>query len=138
MNRRAFLQTVAAAATGFALDPSRLLYVPGAKTLYLPGSEIIAAKSLADALSKSLKAVWPDGGKMELLLNAGELIRREYAYTHRISEYLVANDVAFEWAVQREIAAIRASGGRVVPNRQWKKYAVGGTRTSGCGETSTC
>lgn len=126
MNRRAFLQTVAAAATGFALDPSRLLYVPGAKTLYLPEKEIITAKSLPEALSKSLKAIWPDGVEMELVFNAGELIRYQYAFAHRTKDWLVADTEALEWCVRREIASIRRSGGRVVPNRQWKPYAVEG------------
>lgn len=36
MNRRAFLQTLAAGLTGAALDPERLLWVPGQKTIFLP------------------------------------------------------------------------------------------------------
>jgi hypothetical protein len=36
MNRRAFLQALLAGSAGFALDPERLLWVPGAKTIFLP------------------------------------------------------------------------------------------------------
>jgi hypothetical protein len=36
MNRRAFLATLAAGAAGLVLDPERLLWVPGAKTFFLP------------------------------------------------------------------------------------------------------
>jgi hypothetical protein len=36
MKRRAFLATLAAAAAGLALDPERALWVPGAKTIFLP------------------------------------------------------------------------------------------------------
>ena len=36
MNRRSFLSTLALGAAGFALDPERLLWRPGAKTIFLP------------------------------------------------------------------------------------------------------
>jgi len=36
MNRRGFLATLLAGAAGFALDPERLLWVPGQKTIFLP------------------------------------------------------------------------------------------------------
>jgi len=36
MNRRRFLATLCAGAAGFALDPERLLWVPGKKTIFLP------------------------------------------------------------------------------------------------------
>lgn len=36
VNRRGFLTTLAAAAAGAALDPERLLWVPGEKTVILP------------------------------------------------------------------------------------------------------
>jgi hypothetical protein len=36
MNRRGFLQTLAAGLAGAALDPERLLWKPGAKTFFLP------------------------------------------------------------------------------------------------------
>lgn len=36
MNRRAFLQLATAAAAGLVLDPERLLWVPGKKTIFLP------------------------------------------------------------------------------------------------------
>ena len=36
MNRRAFLQTLAAAVAGATLDPERLLWRPGAKSIFLP------------------------------------------------------------------------------------------------------
>lgn len=36
MNRRGFLQTLGAALVGATLDPERLLWVPGQKTIFLP------------------------------------------------------------------------------------------------------
>lgn len=36
MNRRVFLSTLAAVVAGAALDPERLLWRPGAKTIFLP------------------------------------------------------------------------------------------------------
>lgn len=39
MNRRGFLTTLAAALTGAVLDPERLLWVPGQKTIFIPSIE---------------------------------------------------------------------------------------------------
>jgi hypothetical protein len=36
MNRRGFLGALATLAAGHVLDPERLLWVPGAKTIFLP------------------------------------------------------------------------------------------------------
>jgi len=36
VNRRGFLGTLAAALTGAVLDPERLLWVPGQRTIFLP------------------------------------------------------------------------------------------------------
>lgn len=36
MNRRAFLNALTAAAAGFVLDPERLLWTPGRKTIFVP------------------------------------------------------------------------------------------------------
>lgn len=36
MNRRGFLQLATAAAASFALDPERLLWIPGQRTFFLP------------------------------------------------------------------------------------------------------
>jgi hypothetical protein len=41
MNRRSFLRLAGVAAAGFALDPERLLWVPGRKTFFLPPSKPI-------------------------------------------------------------------------------------------------
>ena len=44
MNRRGFLAALALGGTGFALDPARLLWVPGAKTFFLPsGNTLVTA-----------------------------------------------------------------------------------------------
>ena len=47
MNRRAFIGLFSAAAAGLALDPERLLWVPGAKTFFLPTSAPYLASSMA-------------------------------------------------------------------------------------------
>jgi hypothetical protein len=36
MNRRHFLSALTASLTGLTLDPERLLWIPGAKTIFLP------------------------------------------------------------------------------------------------------
>jgi len=47
MNRRAFLATLATAAAGLALDPERLLWVPGAKTIFMPAEKPSLVSSCA-------------------------------------------------------------------------------------------
>lgn len=42
MNRRAFLGLLASAAAGAALDPERLLWVPGRKTIFIPSARQVA------------------------------------------------------------------------------------------------
>lgn len=41
MNRRAFLSTLVAGLAGAALDPERLLWVPGQKTIFLPSPRVV-------------------------------------------------------------------------------------------------
>lgn len=47
MNRRGFLATFAAVAAGVVLDPERLLWLPGAKTIFLPAPKPTLATSEA-------------------------------------------------------------------------------------------
>ena len=44
MNRRGFLSALGALSAAFALDPERLLWVPGAKTVFLPPAAPIPIK----------------------------------------------------------------------------------------------
>lgn len=113
MNRRAFLQVLAASATAFAIDPATFLPAPvEAKVLYLPEQDIVVAKSIPEALSRSLVGVWPGGVRVAMNFNPNsEIIRDHYRMT-------------FEEFVNHEIQAILASGGRVVPNRQWRPYEL--------------
>lgn len=46
MNRRAFLRTLLGSAAALTLDPERLLWVPGAKTIFLPSSRVLTADDL--------------------------------------------------------------------------------------------
>jgi len=48
VNRRAFLALAAASAAGFALDPERALWVPGAKTIFLPPERTVVAAGVGD------------------------------------------------------------------------------------------
>lgn len=41
LSRRAFLQLASASAAAVAFDPERLLWVPGAKTIFLPPEKTI-------------------------------------------------------------------------------------------------
>lgn len=42
MNRRSFLKSLFAGATALAFDPEKLLWKPGAKTIFLPAAPAIA------------------------------------------------------------------------------------------------
>lgn len=42
VNRRAFLGLLASAAAGAVLDPERLLWVPGRKTIFIPSARQVA------------------------------------------------------------------------------------------------
>lgn len=41
MDRRSFLSTLAGAAAALAFDPERLLWVPGAKRIFIPATPLI-------------------------------------------------------------------------------------------------
>lgn len=43
MNRRSFLSLLGLGAAGLVLDPERLLWVPGAKTIFLPPVRVFAS-----------------------------------------------------------------------------------------------
>lgn len=71
-DRRLFLRTLAAAAVGAALDPERLLWVPGQKTIFLPS--VPAVQPLV---------FHPDAFEMVMDLETGLAIRfvRQYDAT---------------------------------------------------------
>lgn len=48
MNRRTFLGLAAAASAALALDPERLLWVPGAKTIFLPPERSVVLAEIGD------------------------------------------------------------------------------------------
>jgi hypothetical protein len=45
LSRRGFFGTLTAAVAGFALDPERLLWVPGQKTIFLPALTIYRGRN---------------------------------------------------------------------------------------------
>lgn len=49
MNRRGFLGALATLAAGHVLDPERLLWVPGAKTFFLPSPYVTGEAVLTTA-----------------------------------------------------------------------------------------
>jgi hypothetical protein len=58
MNRRLFLSTLGLAAAGMALDPERLLWVPGQKTIFLPPVRSAWTITLLDHLKKPVAVEW--------------------------------------------------------------------------------
>jgi len=48
MNRRAFLGLAATTAAALVFDPERALWVPGAKTIFLPPERTVVAASIGD------------------------------------------------------------------------------------------
>jgi hypothetical protein len=110
MDRRQFLRLAGAAiAGGMVLDPDRLLWVPGAKTYFLPDTTIVEASTLEEALRAGLLARVPNGHggwcDMELVLGG--------RYGQQLDE-----------RVRAEIAAIVAMGGKVVERRTYKAVTL--------------
>lgn len=102
--RRQFLQRAGAAiAAGMVLDPERLLWVPGAKTYFLPDTTIVEAATMEDALRAGLLARVPSGHGTwaEIELHISDARR-----------------------LPAEIAAITAMGGTVVQRRTYTKVTV--------------
>jgi len=103
VNRRQFLALGGAAATAMVLDPERLLWVPGARTFFLPSPEIVTAQTMEDALGLGLVAVFPDGARLTVRLGGPQSLTLNERY-------------------QAEVRAIEQMGGRVVANRQWVEH----------------
>lgn len=90
MNRRLFLQQAAMAIAGVAIDPERLLWIPGAKTIFIPvlnkPSDFIAISALLeDYPSPRAFAV----GKLlgySASLTVDRIIREEIEWQRRISK----------------------------------------------------
>jgi hypothetical protein len=61
MNRRLFLSTLGLAAAGMALDPERLLWVPGRKTIFLPAVQKGLTATLLDINGRQVAAAWLNG-----------------------------------------------------------------------------
>lgn len=103
MNRRHFLGLSTAATAAMVFDPERLLWVPGAKTFFLPSQEIVQAATLEEALRLGLVAMVPNGhggwAKLEVLL--------------------VNNGQALDERIARELADIKRLGGRIVETRHY-------------------
>jgi hypothetical protein len=110
VGRRRFLQLTTALAVGMTLDPERLLWVPGAKTYFIPDPTIVTAKTMAEALSAGLSFRVPDdhGGWRDL-------------YTHLAGPNL-------EERLRAEIASVEAMGGHVVRRRTYTAQELGGRR----------
>jgi len=60
MNRRGFLGSLATLAAGLVLDPERLLWVPGQKTIFLPPIPVFGANPNIGML---VAAAWEDAIK---------------------------------------------------------------------------
>jgi hypothetical protein len=101
MDRRRFLQLAAAVTAGTMFDPERLLWVPGAKTYFIPDPTIVTAATMADALTAGLSFRLPDdhGGWRDL-------------YIHLAGPNL-------EPRLRAEVAAVEAMGGHVVRRRTY-------------------
>ena len=75
ISRRGFLWSAASAiAAGVAsseLDPERLLWVPGAKTIFLPSQTIETATTLNEAVERGMIIDWPGGYQHTIFLPSG-------------------------------------------------------------------
>lgn len=108
MNRRQFLGLGTATAAAMMLDPERLLWVPGAKTFFLPSTEIVTAHTMAEALRAGLVAVVPDGH--------GGWCEMEIALT--------GDGLSLVERMKREERAVVAMGGHVITRNTWHGKAL--------------
>lgn len=84
MNRRLFIQTilgsVAAAAVASELDPERLLWVPGSKTIFLPAPKTVETAELIQQPTVAvLEEIAGSGGRYRIVMNEGAF---EHARRH--------------------------------------------------------
>jgi hypothetical protein len=104
MNRRQFLALGTAATAAMVLDPERLLWVPGARTFFIPDKTVVEAKTMEQALVRGLVAMVPNGHggwcEVEVQLRAGM-------------------GMTLDERFRRELATIAAMGGRVVERREY-------------------
>jgi len=105
-SRRGFLGTLlggaAAAVAAQTFDPERLLWVPGAKTIFLPSQKIAVAETMDQAIADGLEVEFPDGMRWMV---RGEKGINEYYGGY---ENLVRN--------------VKAQGGRIL--REWTTHSV--------------
>lgn len=91
MNRRGFIGAIGAALAGSMLDPERLLWVPGAKTISIPKPNVeYAAYKSAGALLDSFGDRWPK----EWIMMANETDQKFLDY---INETCFSR-ASFSWA----------------------------------------
>lgn len=103
--RRGFLQTMLAAAVGTAatgtFDPERLLWVPGAKTFFLPSPTLVTAQTMDEAIEEGLVASYPDG-----------------------TLHIIRGSLAIYGGYDAFVQRVRAHGGDIVPRREWITHGV--------------
>ena|SRR5215203_6076988 len=100
LDRRTFLKVLGLGTAGVAAA----LWVPGQKTVFVPDRTLIEARTLAEALSQGLIAVFPDGTRLTVQIGGG------------------GDGRTLEQRVQAECAAIAQMGGRVIENRQYRRH----------------
>lgn len=110
MDRRGFLKLLASGAVGAAVDVDKLLWIPGAKTIFLPPAPAIATPDDAAFVRELVlgPGTTPNAGWMSVdcangLLKKGDVITIEGRYavnpitrqsTGRLQEFVVADTFA--------------------------------------------
>jgi hypothetical protein len=64
MDRRGFLRRLLAGGAALALDPERLLWVPGEKVISIPPAPVIITPSMADIVAAQIEIVRPELEKL--------------------------------------------------------------------------
>lgn len=108
VSRRAFLQIAGASVAALAIDPERLLWTPGEKT-------ILEAKTMVEALDMAIAAYFPDGSMLSRRFDGGP---RSFK----------AESV--EVQIVRHIREVEAAGGRVVTQGPYTREVYGGRKLS--------
>ena len=106
MDRRTFLRRVttgaAAVVAGTVLDPERLLWVPGAKTIFLPNPKIVTAQTIEQAVEDGLQVRYPDG-----------------------TIWTMRGSMALYGGYEALVKQVTRDGGIIVPSREWLPHEVG-------------
>jgi hypothetical protein len=97
MKRRSFLAGLATLAAGMVIDPERLLWVPGAKKIFVPATPVIVIGS-GDVLSFSYTFTIDDGGAQGRPTSESQIIHYGQPATVGTRQFKTVNGISIHSA----------------------------------------